>query len=99
MEIELSETATKILQFIVTMFPIGILDLIITAIVASIVKIGLLMYMFYTGVCDNGLPSWWTGVPRPRVSFRFRPRESAPERQIAVQQNAEAVREKTLALE
>ncbi|GFQ67473.1 hypothetical protein TNCT_459431 [Trichonephila clavata] len=99
MEIELSETATKVLQFVVTMFPIGIFDLIITAIVASVVKIYLLLQAFYTGVCDNGLPAWWTGRPRPRIVFRFQPREPAAARQIAIQHNVEAIREKTVALE
>ncbi|GFV36676.1 hypothetical protein TNCV_1033521 [Trichonephila clavipes] len=65
----------------------------------AVVEPSTLVHMFYTGVYDNGLPSWWTGVPRPRVSFRFGAREPAPEPLIAVQHNVEVAREKSLTLQ
>ncbi|GIX79583.1 hypothetical protein CEXT_51541 [Caerostris extrusa] len=66
MEVRLSETAEKILRFVVTMVPIGVLDLVFTMIFVSVLKIihtaWMLVDKMYGGI---EFPKWWFSIRIP----------------------------------
>ncbi|GBM80211.1 hypothetical protein AVEN_203723-1 [Araneus ventricosus] len=72
MEVELGETSAKILRFVVTMIPIGLLDLALTMLFVTFLKVIETVWSLFHHVYMSAFaPDWWIRLPQPEPVIVF----------------------------